>query len=533
MKIAVIQENPTVGAVAHNAAMALRRYISVADDCDVALFPEAFLCGYPPEDLLFRPAFLDLLDNEAKTLARATAGRRAAMAIGSVTRSSGALYNAALWMQDGVVRAEFHKRHLPNYGVFDERRYFAPGRLPQSLTYNGKRVGLRLCEDMWNDDGHDRDDVDLILSLNASPYEKHKTRRRHEAAARCAISCNAPIMYANMVGGQDELVFDGASFALNANGVLCERASGWKKEALIWNVDALSPVASPSMIDDASDAYVLEALVTGLRDYVRKNGFSRVLIGMSGGIDSAAVAAVATIALGTENVRCVSLPSPYNSEEGREDARECARRLGVAFVELPIEGAMQTMGASFAKAFGEEPRGLGAENMQSRIRGTYLMTLSNHTGELLLTTGNKSEMAVGYATLYGDMCGAFNVLKDMYKTEIFSLCRHINAHALKSAVPASILVKAPSAELRPDQKDEDSLPPYSVLDVMLQGLIEGGLSPQDVAAFYGCDEKETARVAALVKNAEYKRRQSPPGVKISALSFGRERRYPLTSGFIA
>ena len=523
MKLAVIQQNPTVGDLIGNAALAREAYAAHRRSCDLVIFPETFLCGYPPEDLLFRPAFIEGLDRQAKELATIT--EEAALLIGSVRRAGDALYNCAYLMRRGKIEGVFDKRRLPNYGVFDERRYFTKGRRAQSFELRGARVGVRICEDIWDEGQNASDPVDVLVALNASPYEKGKRAKRLAAAAQAAALRNAPLVYCNMIGGQDELAFDGASFVVSPDGALCAAAPAWQERTLIYDGAA----QEVSYEDDATDASVLAAITTGLRDYVRKNGFSRALIGMSGGVDSAAVAAVATLALGKENVRCVSLPSQYNGQEGRDDAREAAKRLGVAFVETPIESSVQTVTEAFTASFGEAPQGLAAENLQSRIRGAMLMTLSNHSGELLLTTGNKSEMAVGYATLYGDMCGAFNPIKDLYKTEVYSLCRYINAVALPGRLPENILTKAPSAELRFDQKDADSLPPYDVLDRMLFELIEGGASVQEVVA-KGFNAHDVKRIAKLLKNSEYKRRQAPPGVKVSALSFGRERRYPLSSG---
>lgn len=541
--VALAQINPTVGAVAANADRVAAAYAEArAQGADLVVATELCLTGYPPEDLVRRPAFLGRVDAALRDLAALTADGPA-LIVGAPRARPGdgirASANAALVLAEGRIVAEIDKVHLPNYGVFDEARVFVPGPLPEPVEIGGRRIGVMICEDMWYADvaAHlAARGAEMLVVPNGSPFETDKrgTRLLH-ARARVAET-GLPLVYVNQVGGQDELVFDGASFVLDAHGAEAARLPAWVETvACVSFADGAveGPLAAPA---DPWDS-LYSALMVGLRDYIAKNRFPGVILGLSGGIDSALAAAIAVDALGADKVTCVMMPSPYTSRDSLEDAELVAKYLGCTLHEIGIGAAMQGFGAMLEPHFRGLAPNEAEENIQSRIRGLTLMALSNKLGPMVLSTGNKSEMSVGYATLYGDMCGGFAVLKDVYKTEVFALCRWRNANRPGGALgpegmvmPERVIAKPPTAELRPDQKDEDSLPPYSRLDAILARLIEGEQAPELVVKA-GFAAEEVQKVWRLLNIAEYKRRQSPPGVKTTRLAFGRDRRYPITNGF--
>jgi NAD+ synthase len=453
------------------------------------------------------------------------------------------LHNAAALVADGRSQLRF-KHELPNYGVFDEKRIFVPGPLPQPVDFRGTRVGIPICEDIWLSDvaAHlARQGAELLLVPNGSPFEVDKFETRLELVRRRTAEAGLALAYVNQVGGQDELVFDGGSFVVNADGAMAQVLPFWRDARALthWQRSGrgFACEGTAEWIDEPRTSAVYSAMVLGLRDYVRKNGFRGVVLGLSGGIDSALTAAVAVDALGPDRVRGVRLPSRFTSDASQDDAAESAQSLGVSLQTLPIGASVQALEAELEPVFAGRPRDVTEENLQARIRGVLLMALSNKFGELLVTTGNKSEMSVGYATLYGDMCGGYSVLKDVYKTEVYALSRWRNAQTPAGGlgpggrvIPESSIVKAPTAELRPNQTDQDSLPPYEELDAILHGLIEEERSVADIVG-RGFTRETVTRVQRLLYSAEYKRRQAPPGVKITGRSFGRDRRYPITNAF--
>ncbi len=533
LTIALAQVNPTVGNIAHNAALIKR--IAQATVADVVVFPELTLSGYPPEDLVLLPSFLDTIMTTLTQLAQQLVSAPAVL-VGTPWRQDGKVYNAVALLQGGQVRGVIAKHALPNYGVFDEARVFTAGDYGQPVTVKGIKLGILICEDTWYAAGAKallERGAEILISVNASPYEVNKATQRVDIAASRSRETSLPLIYLNMIGGQDELVFDGRSFVLNANGQPVGSLPPWRENVTVtqwrkagnsWVCQALP--ASPAL---GMDADVYAALVMGLRDYVQKNRFKGVVLGLSGGIDSALCAAIAMDALGKDNVMAVMMPSPYTSQMSLDDAKAIAQYLGIRLDTVPIAHAMEHFASTLAAPFRSQPAGVTAENLQSRLRGMTLMAYSNHFGHMVLSTGNKSEMAVGYATLYGDMCGGFAVLKDVYKTLVFRLARWRNTQGM--VMPERVITRPPSAELRPDQKDEDSLPPYATLDGILFRLIEQQKSVAEVARD-GFDTGVVQRVAQMLTAAEYKRRQAPPGVKITARAFGRERRMPITSGWM-
>ncbi len=544
LRIALAQTNPTVGDIDGNAA--LIRAARAATDAHLAVFPELVLSGYPPEDLLLRPAFLDRVEAAVAALAAETTDGGPALLVGAPWRDGGVLRNAALLLDGGEVRAARFKHKLPDYGVFDESRVFAAAPPSGPVSFRGCRLGLLLCEDMWSPDVAEtlsESGAELLIVLNGSPWERGKEDARAALAAARVAESGLPLIYVNQVGGQDELVFDGASFVLDPDYRLKLMAPSWRP-ATVESRWTRSPEGS--LVCAAGDvekrpegpAQTYAALTVGLRDYVEKNGFPGAVVGLSGGVDSALTAAVAVDALSPARVRCVRMPSRHSSDHSLSDAAECAALLGARCDTVPIEPAHAAFETLAAPLFEGRPPDETEENIQARIRGALLMALSNKTGWMVVATGNKSEMSVGYATLYGDMCGGYAVLKDVYKTEVFALARWRNADRPEGGkgsrgrvIPENILVKPPSAELRPDQKDEDSLPPYNELDDILENLIEGERASSEIVAG-GHDEATVARVRRLLYRAEYKRRQAPPGVKITPRAFGRDRRYPIVNGFV-
>jgi len=545
LTIALAQLNPTVGDVPGNAAL-IRRARKEAGDADLVVTPELVMSGYPPEDLVLKRAFQEAIVSAVNELAAETADGGPGLIIGTPWAENGALYNAALLLEGGKIAAVRLKHDLPNYGVFDEKRVFKAGPLPGPVNFRGVRLGLMVCEDMWSPDVAEcleESGAELLLVINGSPYEIDKLDLRFNHAVGRVTESGLPLIYVNQVGGQDELVFDGASFALGKDSQLAVQLPGWVEHVGItrwsrgndgWRCDAgerVKPLEGPEAI--------YAALVVGLRDYVVKNRFPGVIIGLSGGIDSALTAAVAADALGPDKVRCVMMPSPYTSQASLDDAADCAKRLGVRLDTVSIEPAMAAFEQMLKPLFGNAPPNTTEENIQARSRGVTLMALSNKTGAMVLSTGNKSEMSVGYATLYGDMCGGYSVLKDVYKMTVYQLARWRNAHVLAggkgpkgAVIPDRIFTKAPTAELKPNQTDQDTLPPYELLDAILHCLNEEDLGVRQTAAKGGYDIKLVQRVWRMLVGAEYKRRQAPPGVKITARSFGRDRRYPMVNGFL-
>jgi NAD+ synthase (glutamine-hydrolysing) len=540
LRLAACQINTVVGDLEGNAERVLAALATAeASGADLAVFPELTITGYPPEDLLSRPAFV--AENLAvfERLAGSTGSCVAVIGFVDVDHD-GHLINAAGVCADGAVLGRYGKRLLPNYGVFDEQRWFTPGTEPLTThLVAGVPVGVTVCEDIWFPGGPAVSQAEagarLIVNLNASPYSQGRRGERLSMLEDRVGETGCIIAYVNQIGGQDELVFDGASVVMSADGSLLGAAAQFREELLVVDVevdgDGSSPQPVRSLIPPLEpDAEVYEALVLGTRDYVDKNGFSAAVIGLSGGIDSSLVAAVAVDALGADNVHGVTMPSRYSSGGSVDDAVTLAAHLGIDIATAPIEDAHRTLASVLSPLLGSEPEGLTDENLQSRIRGVLLMALSNANDWIVLTTGNKSEMATGYSTLYGDSAGGFAVIKDVEKTLVYRLCRYRNQQAGFDLIPAPVLTKAPSAELRPDQRDDESLPPYEVLDPILAGYVEGDHSPEELIAA-GFDRRAVEQVVRLVDRAEYKRRQMPPGVRISRKAFGKDRRMPITNQY--
>ena len=547
LRIALAQINPHVGEVRANAArIRSARAEAAAIGADLVVTPEFSIGGYPVEDLVLKPAFVAACEAEIAALAAETADGGPGLVVGGPWLEGGRRYNALHVLDGGRVIARRAKHELPNYAVFDEKRVFDAGPHPGPVAFRGHRLGLMVCEDWWLPGVSEtlaETGADVLISINGSPFEVDKHERiRLPLAVRRVVETGLGFVFLAQVCGQDELVFDGASFVLNPDRSLPVLLPAFEESVTVteWTRDgegrlvcAPGPVAPPL----GRQAQLYGAMMLGLRDYVGKNGFPGVVLGLSGGIDSALSAAVAADALGPERVRAVMMPSPYTSRESLEDAEGCARLLGIRYESIAIGPAMEAFGAMLRPAFGNRPPDIAEENLQSRIRGVTLMALSNKFGDMLLTTGNKSEMSTGYATLYGDMCGGYSVLKDLYKTDVFALCRWRNAHVPAGAqgpagavMPERVITKPPSAELKPDQKDQDSLPPYDELDAILHGLVEEERGVDELAA-RGHDRATVLRVWRMLDRAEYKRRQAPPGVKLGSRAFGRDRRYPITNGF--
>ncbi|MBI4986977.1 MAG: NAD+ synthase [Rhodocyclales bacterium] len=533
LKIAVAQINCTVGDIAGNARRILAAGVEAqALGADVLVTPELALCGYPPEDLLLRADFYRACRRELEALAAATP---LPLVVGHPEERNGKRHNAASLLRDGGIAATYRKRHLPNYEVFDEERYFDAAEEPCVVDLKGVRVGLNICADIWEapaaraarDAG-----AEILIALNASPFHMHKQRHRYEVLRGRVADTGMPIIYVNMVGGQDELVFDGASFAMDAAGRLTHQLPAFVEALAVVEVEGGHVLPGAIAPATAIEEDVYAALKLGVRDYLGKNGFPGAIIGLSGGIDSALTLCIAADALGPDKVRAVMMPSPYTAQMSLDDSRALVAALGVRYDEVPIEAAMNTYAAMLQPLFADLPPTAWAdttpENIQARIRGMVLMALSNRTGAIVLTTGNKSEMAVGYATLYGDMAGGFAVIKDVFKTFVYQLSRWRNT--LAPVVPVNIITRAPSAELKPDQTDQDSLPPYEVLDAIIEAYMEYDRSPRAIIAS-GYAEADVRRVVGLLKRNEYKRRQSPVGIRISQRGFGKDWRYPITSRY--
>jgi NAD+ synthase (glutamine-hydrolysing) len=562
-RVAIAQINCTVGDLKGNCSKIIE-YAKKAKDSgvDIVTFPELAITGYPPEDLLLKPKFIE--DNIAALREVAGSITDVVAVVGFVDRENGSLYNAASVMYDGEIKGVYRKTLLPNYGVFDEKRYFASGKKPLIFKFEDLIFGVNICEDIWFDKGptasQARAGATLILNINASPYHTGKIKVRDEIVRHQASSNNVFIVYSNLVGGQDELVFDGQSMVSDNDGNVIARALAFREDMLIIDIPkdrltkeqpqkAINATAKKSSIITVADkvvqttkpditwhqgeipapvAEVYEALVLGLRDYVLKNGFGNVTIGLSGGIDSAIVAALAVDALGKDRVVGVFMPSRFTSKESEEDARELAKNLGINMLEVPIDGIYKAYMSTFETLFKGRKEDITEENIQARIRGNILMALSNKFGWLVLTTGNKSEMSVGYATLYGDMAGGFAVIKDVPKTLVYMLADFKNSNGL--VIPQRILEKEPTAELKPDQKDRDTLPPYDTLDEILKAYVEEDKHPEEIISS-SLEKDVVNRVSRMVDGSEYKRRQSPPGIKITPKAFGKDRRMPITNRY--
>jgi NAD+ synthase (glutamine-hydrolysing) len=567
LRVAMGQINPVVGDLGGNAERIVAA-IGVAEEsgADVVVFPELALTGYPPEDLLLKPGFV--ADNLSALTKVAAATERCVAVVGFVDEKLD-LYNAAAVCAHGEVRGVYHKQLLPNYGVFDEQRYFASGAgATQLFGIGGVRVGVSICEDAWSPSGpiaaQAAAGAELVININASPYSMDRLVEREQMLATRAADASCCLVYLNCVGGQDELVFDGASLIFDSDGRLLASMPQFREEVAVIDID-VRPVFRKRLLDPrghhsspplpvtevtarprttvdsprlptfraarmSQEQEVFEALVTGTRDYVRKNGFTDVVIGLSGGIDSSIVAVVATDALGPDHVHGVAMPSRYSSDGSESDAAALADNLGIDCRRIPIEGPHEAFVDLLAPSLGGVSQGLTEENLQSRIRGVILMALSNQLGWLVLTTGNKSEAAVGYSTLYGDTAGGFAVIKDVPKTMVYRLCEWRNSVGPRPVIPVSVLTKAPSAELRPDQRDDQSLPPYDVLDPVLLAYVESDLTASELVEA-GFDEELVRQVVRLVDLAEYKRRQTPPGVRVTPKAFGRDRRMPITNRY--
>ena len=532
LRVALAQVDPTVGDIAGNLQLA-REWVAKARDAgaDVVVLPEMVLTGYPIEDLVYRRGILE--DNLAALEALAAETTEMGVVVGYLDRDDAGPRNAAAFCHSGAVQARYFKHHLPNYGVFDEARYFARGSEFTVVDFRDHRIALTICEDLWQDGGPfaaARDNrADLVLCLNGSPYERCKDDTRLALVRRRAAEAGAPVAYANMVGGQDELVFDGDSMLVAADGTLLARAPQFDEHLLVHDLGAPPQLVEPRL-DDCAELW--RAIVTGTRDYVRKNGFSSVVLGLSGGIDSAVTATVAVDALGAAAVHAVAMPSAYSSQGSLDDAEGLARRQGIHYTVVPIEPAVKAYQEMLAESGGLH--GLAEENLQARVRGTLLMALSNEHDHLVLTTGNKSELATGFSTLYGDSAGGWAVIKDVPKSKVWELARWRNDQATQRGetppIPESSITKPPSAELAPGQVDEDRLPPYDVLDAILEAYVENDCDRDDIVAA-GFDPTTVDRVIRLVDLAEFKRRQNPPGPKLSGKSFGRDRRLPITNAY--
>jgi len=550
LAIAIGQLNPTVGDIAGNADKARRARAEAArSGADIVALPELFLSGYPPEDLVLKPAFQAACRAKVEELARETASGGPALLIGTPWLEERKLYNAYCLLDRGAIAAVRRKVNLPNYGVFDERRVFAPGPPPGPVNFRGVRIGIPVCEDIWTEWGDYEDVVEclaetgaeLMIVPNGSPYSRDKDDMRLNLAVARVTESGVPLIYINQVGGQDELVFDGASFGLNADRALAFQLPAFREvvQTLRWerSGNGWRCVDDFIVAVEAGEKADYFACMLGLRDYVGKNGFKGVVLGLSGGVDSALVAALAVDALGADRVHCVMLPYRYTSRQSLDDAAQVAKALGVQYDTVPIESAVLGLEKALAPVFAGQPRDVTEENLQARARGTILMAISNKLGLMVVTTGNKSEMSVGYATLYGDMNGGFNPIKDLYKTEVYRLARLRNGWKPDGAlgpgaqvIPDNILTRAPSAELRENQTDQDTLPPYDVLDQILERLVERE-EPIAKIAEDGFDRETVMKVERMLNLAEYKRRQAAPGVKVTLKNFGRDRRYPIVNRF--
>ncbi|MFH1241699.1 MAG: NAD+ synthase [Pseudomonadota bacterium] len=544
IRVAQAQINPTVGDFAANSMKIIDSIVKArAQQADIATFPELCVCGYPPEDLLLKQRFLKDNLNAVDKIREHT--KEITVVVGYAQELKGKPFNAAAILQDQRHIATYHKAELPNYGVFDEKRYFREGSQGLIFKVNQISIGVTICEDIWIEDGMSerfaRDNVmDLLLNISASPFHAGKLGTRLQVARRFARNVDAFLCFNNLLGGQDELVFDGGSFVMNPEGEVISRARRFKEELLVTDIQINhhsppfhpKPGIVPIIAEECGRLEeIYEALLLGTRDYVKKNGFQKVLIGLSGGIDSALTALIATEALGNENVVGVTMPSDYTSQQTLADAERIVGNLNIGLITIPIKYIYESYLNSLHHILGDERITVAHENIQARIRGNILMALSNQFGWLVLTTGNKSEIAVGYCTLYGDMAGGFAVIKDVPKTLVFELAKYINSRRGKDVIPKSVLERPPSAELRPDQRDEDTLPPYPLLDSILEAYVEGDKGLEEIVAS-GFDQETVNKVIHMVDLNEYKRRQAPPGVKITPKAFGKDRRLPITNAYL-
>ncbi|SIR01709.1 NH(3)-dependent NAD(+) synthetase [Rhizobium sp. RU35A] len=546
LRIALAQLNPTVGDVAGNLALAREaRRDAAGQGADLVVFTELFLSGYPPEDLVLKPSFLKACWKALEALVEDTRDGGPGIVIGLPRQGPKGRHNSVAIVDGGTIIGLRDKIDLPNYGEFDEKRVFDEGEMPGPVNFRGVRIGVPICEEIWNDLGVcetlAESGAELLIVPNGSPYYRGKVDVRHQVALRQVIESGLPLIFVNQLGGQDELVFDGASFGFNADRTLAFQmtefetalaVTDWHRDGDTWRCTH-GPVVTVPEREEAD----YRACLLGFRDYVNKNGFKSVVLGLSGGIDSAVCAAIAVDALGAERVRTVMLPYRYTSEDSFKDAADCAKALGCRYDIVPISEPVEGFLSALSDTFEGTEEGITEENLQSRTRGTILMAISNKFGAMVVTTGNKSEMSVGYATLYGDMNGGFNPIKDLYKMQVYALAEWRNRHVPTGAlgpggevIPHNIIAKAPSAELRPNQTDQDSLPPYPVLDDILECLVEGEMGTEEIVA-RGHDVATVHRIEHLLYLAEYKRRQSAPGVKITRKNFGRDRRYPITNRF--
>ena len=540
MRCALLQCNAKVGDIAGNSAIILDKVLEASSmGAQLCITPELALTGYPPKDLLLYPAFVDAAERAAEKLARALTSTGTALVLGSVGRNTSgvgkSLYNQALFCSEGIIRARYSKMLLPFYDVFDEGRYFEPGAFPCVIDFQGRRIALTICEDIWNDGtfwpirNYSCDPLscsspfDLVVNISSSPFTLGKQNTREKMLSSIAIKYGTPVLYTNLVGGNDDLIFDGRSMVFSNQGRLFARGNAFKDDLVLCDVDTQTGSIAEDDTDTESETW--RALTLGVRDYCGKIGIRKAVLGLSGGIDSSLVAAIACEALKPENVMGVLMPSPYSSDHSVTDATALAENLNMKTVTLPITVTMRAFNRTLADFFEGMEQDTAEENIQARIRGTLLMALSNKTNALLLTTGNKSELSVGYCTIYGDMCGGLSVIGDVYKTDVFNLCRYINQR-YDGIIPEHTLTKAPSAELRPGQKDVDTLPPYDKLDVLLKAFVEQRLSAQDICR-KGYNSKLVQRIAALIKNAEFKRHQSAPVLKITGKAFGLGWRMPI------
>ena len=524
LTLTLAQLNPTVGDLPGNAAKILDVWKNT--ESDLLVFAEMALCGYPPEDLVLKPAFIESLATHVRKLCAQSKDFEAAALISTPWMMGDEIHNALHLIENGEIKHTQSKHHLPNYGVFDEQRIFSEGPLPEPVEFRGHKLGIMICEDMWfpNVARHlKQGGAEILIAPHASPFDTNKDDVRRDIAHARTQETNLPLILVNQVGGQDELVFDGASFVMDTNGDVIFQAAEFEED--LYNITFTGgEFTCPDSIDQYSDEEELyQALVLGLRDYIHKNGFPGVLLGLSGGIDSALSAVIAVDALGADKVQCIMMPSPFTSQDSLDDAAALAENLGCAYETIGIEKAMDAFEDTIP-----DLKNTAHENMQSRTRGLILMALSNSSGKMVLSTGNKSEMAVGYATLYGDMCGGFNALKDLYKGQVYALSNWRNRDG--EVIPERIITKAPTAELKDNQTDQDTLPEYDVLDDILECLIEHEMSTAEIIK-RGHDEATVTRVWKMLDRAEYKRRQAPPGVKITSRAFGRDRRYPITNHF--
>lgn len=548
LTISLAQINPTVGDIDGNLNKIRSTRKASSQNTDLIIYGELVVSGYPPEDLVLKCAFLDAIESGVKKLARETTDSGPGLLIGAPWRDKGTLYNAIILLEDGKISAIRSKFELPNYGVFDEKRVFTSGPLPGPIAFRGVRLGAMVCEDMWFPEVSEclqESGAEILVVLNGSPFESNKPDSRLNPAIERITETGLPLIYVNLVGGQDELVFDGGSFILGADKTYKAKAPSWIENTMLthWSHSGDAWVCRDTNITIESNNVeaIYRALVLGLRDYVKKNGFPGVLIGLSGGIDSALSAAVAVDALGADLVKLVLMPSPFTSQESINDAETTAQQLCCKLRTIPIDPAMEAFDSMLSKTFANQKKNETEENIQARTRGIILMALSNKFGHMVLSTGNKSEMSVGYSTLYGDMCGGYSVLKDVYKTKVFELAIWRNrfkpndtlgpeANGDGSIIPQNVITKPPTAELKFNQTDQDSLPPYDELDDILKCLIEEEMSLNNIAD-QGHNLETADKVRYMLNRAEYKRRQAPPGVKITRRSFGRDRRYPLTNQF--